>query len=131
VAFLAGEGVRAVLSLEAPSANEWLVAAEMEGHYIAVPEYGDSPFTGSQLVEAVKLIERHLLAGRPVAVHCHGGTGRANAVVAAYLAHRGATPEAAAQLIIERRPRSVPPANLIAVARRYLAARGGSGIERA
>jgi len=122
VQFLAGEGVRSLLSLEVPPASEWLDAAGIRGHHIPVPEYGPTPFAGAQLVEAVAFIDRSLAEGRPVAVHCHGGAGRANAVVAAYLVHRGATPEAAAQTVVERRPRSVPEANLIGAARRFLAA---------
>jgi len=123
VRFLADRGVQALLSLEVPPANIWLEGAGVRGHYIPVPEYGASPFTGEQLAEAVSFIDRSLADRRPVAVHCHGGAGRANAVVAADLAHRGMSPEAAARFVVERRPRSVPEAKLAAAARRFQSVR--------
>lgn len=114
---LAREGVRRLLSLEEPPPAAWLAAAGLSGSHLPVPDY-TSP-TGAQLVEAVACIDAALAAGEPVAVHCQGGRGRANAVVAAYLVHRGLTPEAAAETVVQRRPSSVPMTNLVAAGRRF------------
>ena len=120
VRFLADQGVRALLSLEVPPAAEWLAAAGMVGHHLRVPEYGATPFTRELLAEAVAFIDDNLKHGRAVAVHCHGGAGRTGSALSAFLVHRGATPEEAAKLVVERRPRTVPMENLIAAGRRYL-----------
>jgi atypical dual specificity phosphatase len=107
VRFLADQGVRTLLSLAEPPPPAWLAAHALTSHRLVGLADRAAP-SPEQLEEALRVIEHHLAAGQPVAVHCQAGIGRTGTVLAGYLVRHGAT---AAEAIAEVRrgyhPRAV------------------------
>jgi len=62
------------------------------------------PPTSDQLEFGVSVLEKLVLMGKKVYVHCKNGHGRAPTLVAAYLVKNGKTPEEAEMFVKAKRP---------------------------
>lgn len=94
LAWLAGQGIRALLSLtEEPLAAGVLTRHGLDGLHLPVDDL-TAP-TPEQIRLALAFIDRHRAHGRPVAVHCLVGQGRTGTVLAAYLIRNGTHPDGA------------------------------------
>ncbi|MGC9521138.1 MAG: protein-tyrosine phosphatase family protein, partial [Anaerolineae bacterium] len=80
-------------------------------HYLWLPTTDDAAPAQEDLARGVAFIEEQVSAGRGVYIHCASGVGRAPTMAAAYLVHRGATPQEAWASIRRGRPfvRPTPP----------------------
>ncbi len=72
--------------------------------YTWIPTPDHTPSTPDQLSFGVSTLEKLVDLKKKVYVHCKNGHGRASTLVAAYLIHKGSTPEEALRVIKEKRP---------------------------
>jgi dual specificity MAP kinase phosphatase len=84
-------GITAIVSMRLHPPVEFGALPGIEILHLPTRDY-HAP-TLSQLREGADFIGRHVDAGGKVYVHCHHGEGRGPTMVAAYLVHRGMTPE--------------------------------------
>ncbi len=80
-------------------------------HYLWLPTTDDAAPALEDLARGAAFIAEQVSAGRGVYIHCASGVGRAPTMAAAYLVHRGATPEEAWAAVRRGRPfiRPTPP----------------------
>lgn len=80
-------------------------------HYLWLPTTDDAAPTLDDLERGNRFIDAQLSAGRGVYVHCTAGVGRSPTQAAAYLVHKGMTPEKAWATVYGGRPfiRPTPP----------------------
>lgn len=95
-------GVRAVLSLQAERADQFVEPLPTRTLRLLVPDF--HPPSLEQLAEAVAFIEAAHAEQLPVFIHCHAGVGRAPITAAAFLVARGYNAEQAYQQILHARP---------------------------
>lgn len=106
LAWLRGQGIRAVLSLtETPLDEEAVARHSLEALHLPVPDL-TAP-TPEQLMRALNFIDRQRALARPVMVHCLVGEGRTGTVLAAHRIKGGATPEQAISEMRAIRPGAI------------------------
>ena len=109
LADLAEQGISVVVNLhERGHDPERLARLGLTEVHLPVPDF-TAP-TADQLVRGVHAINRGLLAGKRVAVHCAAGLGRTGTLLACYLVSTGLDPETAIARIRAVRPGSVETA---------------------
>jgi protein-tyrosine phosphatase len=94
------DGVSADISLE----EERIDAPFGVDFYVWIPVKDHSAPTPDQLEFGVLALEKFVMMGKKVYVHCKNGHGRAPTLVAAYLIKKGKTPEEAEAFIKIKRP---------------------------
>jgi len=94
------EGIEADISLE----EERIDAPFGVKLYIWIPVKNLTAPTPDQMDFGVSALEKLVLMGKKVYVHCKNGHGRAPTLVAAYLIKKGKTPEEAEIFIKTKRP---------------------------
>jgi hypothetical protein len=103
------EGITAVVNMreEADDAERGVSL----DHYLWLPTTDVAAPTLEDLARGVAFVAAQHDAGRSVYIHCASGVGRAPTMAAAYLVHRGASPEEAWDAIRRTRPfiRPTPP----------------------
>ena len=72
--------------------------------YLWIPVVDEQAPTFDQLSFGAESIERLVLQGKKIYIHCKNGHGRAPTFVAAYLIRKGRTPEDAVNFIASKRP---------------------------
>jgi atypical dual specificity phosphatase len=113
LADLAEQGISVVVNLhERGHDAERLARFGLTEVHLPVPDF-TAP-TADQLTRGVRAINRALVAGQRVAVHCAAGLGRTGTLLACYLVSTGLEPKAAIARIREVRPGSVETAEQIA-----------------
>jgi protein-tyrosine phosphatase len=95
-------GIRAVLSLQEESEDQFLGEPPQQALRILVPDF--HPPTIEQLHQAVAFIRMAHAEQLPVMIHCHAGVGRAPLTTAAFLITQGYTVEGALETIRAARP---------------------------
>jgi atypical dual specificity phosphatase len=104
-AWLAEQGVRAVLSLtERPAPGE-PAAAGLETLHVPIRDF-EAP-TLEEMERCLAFITEQVRDGRAVVVHCGAGRGRTGTVLAAWLTADGMRAEDAMDLVRARRPGSI------------------------
>ena len=72
--------------------------------YLWIPVTNHEPPTPDQLEFGVSVLEKLIMMGKKIYVHCKNGHGRAPTLVSAYLIKRGKTREEAIAFIKSKRP---------------------------
>ena len=94
------DGVSADISLE----GERIDAPFGVEFYVWIPVKNHMPPAPDQLEFGVSVLEKLVLMGKKVYVHCKEGHGRAPTLVAAYFVQNGKTPEEAEAFVKTKRP---------------------------
>ena len=97
---LVKDGVSADISLE----EERVDAPFGVEFYVWIPVKNHMPPAPDQLEFGVSVLEKLVLMGKKVYVHCKNGHGRAPTLVAAYLVKNGKTLEEAEAFVKTKRP---------------------------
>jgi len=115
---LAARGITAVVNVRVEfDDNDAGIAPP---RYLYLPAVDDEPPTLEQLRAGVTFIAEEIARGGGVYVHCGAGIGRAPAMVAAYLASTGLTPDQAWARIREVRPFIRPKPVQVAQVERFV-----------
>ena len=94
-------GFSVVVSLECDRLNTFEIEdAGFEHKKICVEDF--APPSLDQVDDFVSFTEEKLREGKKVLVHCYAGRGRTGTMLAAFLIHRGMSPEAAMREIRDR-----------------------------
>ena len=117
-------GVTMIVSLtETPLPQEWV--RDLGLRYLHEPVRDHSAPSPEKLQRIVDAMLEEIRRGGKVLVHCAGGVGRTGTVLAAYLiAKKGLKPEDAVNLVRQRRPGSIEPAQEWSVYEFYRRYRG-------
>jgi protein-tyrosine phosphatase len=94
------EGITADISLE----EDRIDAPFGVDFYVWIPVKNQTPPKPDQLVFGVSVLEKLVVMGKKVYVHCKNGHGRAPTLVAAHLISKGKTAEEAEAFIKLKRP---------------------------
>ncbi len=99
-------GIGAVVTLtESPLAAH--AFQESAIHYLHIPIPDMTAPTQSQIDEFILFAQTNIQNGRPIAVHCLGGSGRTGTMVACYLVSKGYSPQEAIRLVRKYRPSAI------------------------
>ena len=90
---------------EKPGPTAMAAAAGLKGAHLPIPNMAAPDL--EQIQEFVRVVDRYLSAGTPVAVHCLGGLGRTGTLIACYLVFVGGQPGEAITEVRRRRPGSI------------------------
>lgn len=88
--------------------------------YHKIPLVDGDPIPAKKMLEAIELIQRHIVAGK-VLVACHYGLGRSTSIVIGYLCAAGMGYGEALNLVSSRRPGTDPMPDLKETIRKTLA----------
>lgn len=107
LAWAASHGIKSVVTIrEFPLESTWFASGcRIAYRHIQVKDYDAPPV--KELRELVTYIDTEIIKGRPVIVHCNGGSGRTGMVLAAYLMkNEGLTAQQAVRKVKEIRGRT-------------------------
>lgn len=106
IAELQAKGIAALVSLtEAPIAHDRIEEAGIRCIHLPVPDM-TAP-TPSQIDEFIAFAKENIEEGRPIALHCLGGSGRTGTMIACYLVTKGRSAEDAIAEVRRYRPSAV------------------------
>ena len=107
LAWAASRGIKSVVTIiEFPLESTWFASGcEIVYRHIKVKDHSAPPV--KELGELITYIDTEITNGRPVIVHCNGGSGRTGTVLAAYLMKKeGLTAQQAVRKVKEIRGRT-------------------------
>lgn len=99
---LTQRGINAVVNMRIEFDDE--EAGIAPDQYLHLPTIDNTPPTIDHLEQGVEFIGQVIEEGGQVYIHCEAGVGRAPTMAAAYLVRQGMTPQAAWDLLRDRRP---------------------------
>jgi atypical dual specificity phosphatase len=108
LAWAASHGIKSVVTIrEVPLESAWFTSGcGIVYRHIKVKDHSAPPV--KELNELITYIDSEITKGRPVIVHCNGGSGRTGTVLAAYLMKKEVlTTELAVRKLKEIRGRTV------------------------
>ncbi|MFO0905517.1 MAG: phosphatidylglycerophosphatase and protein-tyrosine phosphatase 1 family protein [Pirellulales bacterium] len=106
---MAAEGVRAVVNTCEEYAGPVAQYEEAGIEQLRVPTTDFHPPSLDHIRRAVAFMQRHVMRGETVYVHCKAGRARSATVVMCWLiAHRGMSPAEAQKHLLARRPHVMP-----------------------
>lgn len=113
-------GIKSVVTIrEFPLEPKWFMDQKgIEYRHVKVEDYGAPPV--KELDKVVDYIDSEIMSGRPVIVHCNGGSGRTGTILAAYLMKKEhLTAEQAALEVKKIRGRTIRHAKQLAALKEY------------
>lgn len=108
LAWAARHGIKSVVTIrEVPLESAWFTSGcGIVYRHVKVKDHSAPPV--KELNELITYIDSEITKGRPVIVHCNGGSGRTGTVIAAYFMKKeGLTSELAVRKVKEIRGRTV------------------------
>ena len=101
-------GIKSVVTIrESPLDPAWFPKeSSIDYKHVKVQDFGAPPV--EELNQVINYIDNEIQSGKPVIVHCNGGSGRTGTVLAAYLMKKeGLTADQAALKVKEIRGRTI------------------------
>jgi atypical dual specificity phosphatase len=108
VAELKAAGIGAVINICSETCGPVKHYKEAGIEQLHLPTVDFTPPRLEDIRTAVAFIQQQIRRGHKVYVHCKAGRGRSATVVLCYLISKGLSPEAAQNLLLEKRPHVLP-----------------------